>query len=339
MLRMKSVQKPASMWATIISLCLLVWLSACGKKGCREDEGTRPSDKPLELVRLEDTIAGLKDTLDSRLFLDRHPLFAEKFLQRSKLPHDSILINDMLRLATDPYLDTMGMDVKKEFPDLGWLKNDLGNLFDHVRYYYPEFQNPKVYTLVSGFGTDLDVKDSVVVIGLDYWLSDSSHYRAPQIPAYILRRIKKRFLVPSIGMVVADRYCQIDMLDNTMMAEMMKWGRVYYFMEKTMPCIQDTILTGFTETQLKGVEGNLKTIWAHYVDQNLFFTTDYFLIKKYCDERPSVPEIGNDCPGRIGRWLGWQIVRKWAEDKKLTLQQVMAEKNARKIFNESGFKP
>jgi hypothetical protein len=336
---MKLLQKAVKLTATIISLCLIGWISGCGKKGCREDEGTLPSAVDFELVRLEDSIQALKDTHSTRLFLERHPLFSEKFLQWSKLPHDSILIQDIYRLKTDPHIDTLLADVKKEYPDLAWFKRDLKDLFDHIRFYYPDFHAPKVYTMVSGFGSDLEVKDSVLVIGLDYFLSDSSRYRPPQIPNYILRRLKKRFLVSEIGMVIGDRYCQIDILDNSMMGEMIKWGKVFYFMEKTMPCLPDTLLTGFTETQLKGVEGNIPGIWAHYLDNNLFFSTDLFLIKKYCDERPNVVEIGNQCPGRVGRWLGWKIVRKWAQDKKVPLQKVMEEKSARKIFEQSGFKP
>jgi len=336
---MKLLKELSVLKTTILIHCLVALLFGCGKKNCREDEGSTPSGKELVLIRLEDSIQALKDTSDSRRFLDRFPLVSEKFLQRSRMPHDSILIQDFLKLSTDSYIDTMNLDVRREFPDLTWLKNDLTGLFDHIRFYYPKFHTPPVYTLVSGFGVDLEVKDSVLIIGLEYFLSDSARYRPPQIPNYILRRLKKRFLVPEIGMVMADRYCEIDVLDNTMMGEMIKWGRVYYFMEKTMPCIQDTILTGFTDDQLKDVSGNLKTIWAHYLDKNLFFSTDLFLIKKYCDERPNVVEIGEKCPGRVGRWLGWQIVRKWAIDHKIPLQKVMAEKDARKIFTESGFKP
>lgn len=323
---------------------MVVWLASCGKKACREDEGQRPLDAPLELVRLEDSISAFKSKEETRAFLLRHPLFAEKFLQWSRLPHDSILVNDVFKLSVDPYVDTMYMDVKKEFGQIEWLREDLTQLFSRIRYHYPDFFVPKIYTMVSGFGVDLEVKDSVVVIGLEYFLSDSSHYKPRgndgiQLPNYILKRLKKPYLVSEIGMVVADRYCKINMLDNTMMGEMMKWGRLYYFLEKTMPCLPDTILSGYSQKELQGVEENLKTIWAHYLDKNLFFNTDFFLIKKYCDERPRVVEIGEDCPGRIGRWLGWQIVRKWAKDKNLSLQQVMQETDSRKIFQESGFKP
>jgi hypothetical protein len=159
------------------------------------------------------------------------------------------------------------------------------------------------------------------------------------IPAYIRKRLRKHFILPSLAMVVADRYCANDPLDNTMLGEMMKWGRIYYFMEKTMPCMPDSLISGYSEQELHEVESNLKTIWAHYSEKQLFFSTDLFQIRKYCDERPNVLEIGDKCPGRIGRWLGWQMVRKWAIDHSIPLKDVMKEKNARRIFNESKFKP
>ena len=340
---MNLLQKNKKLQATIISLSLIVTIWGCGKNDCRKDEGSTKLEKPLQIVRLEDEIKDLQDTAQSRIFLDKYPLFSEKYLQRSRLPHDSILINEIYSLAKDKLIDTMYADCKREFSDLTWLQNDLTAYFEHIRFYYPSFYVPPVYTLVSGYGVDMEVKDSVIVLGLEYFLSDSSRYiprsNGVQLPSYIARRLKKRFLVPEIGMVVADRYCQIDPLDNTMIGEMLKWGRIYYFLEKTMPCLQDTLLTGYSAEEFSSVNDNLKTIWAHYLDHKLFFSTDLFLIKKYCDERPNVVEIGEKCPGRVGRWLGWQIVRKWAKDKKVGLTDVMKTTNARRIFNESGFKP
>lgn len=325
--------------STIIGLCLVGMIVGCGKNQCRKDDGMVELEKPVQITRLEEEIRLLPDTAAAEAFLNKYPLFSEKYLQRSQLPDEVNLAVDIYKLRTDAHIDTMYQDVRREFADLSWLETGLNDFFGHLKHYYPDFHVPPVYTLVSGYGVDLEVKDSVIVIGLEYFLSDSSRYQAPQIPVYILRRLKKRFLVPEIGMVVADRYCKIDPLDNTMMGEMLKWGRVYYFLERTMPCLPDTLLTGHTQAELTEMNDNLKTIWAHYLDKNLFFNTDLFLIKKYCDERPNVVEIGDACPGRVGRWLGWNIVRQWAEKKNLTLQQVMAETDARKIFNESGYKP
>jgi uncharacterized protein YjaZ len=44
-------------------------------------------------------------------------------------------------------------------------------------------------------------------------------------------------------------------------------------------------------------------------------------------------------PGNIGQWIGWRIVQKFAaQNEKLTLQKVLATP-ARKIFEESKYKP
>ena len=331
--------------SAIIGHSFLIFFSSCEKKTCREDEGSIPSQTPLQLIRFEDSLAILNSPEETRKLLERHPLFSENYLKWSQFPHDSFLVNDVWNIANSSFNDTLRMDVKREFPEMEKFRSELSSFFDHTRYYYPNFRNPVVYTLTAGYGVDMEVQDSVIILGLEYFLSDSSHYmpRDPVsglvIPAYIRKRLRKPFMIPSIAMVVADRFCESDVLDNTMLGEMLKWGRIFYFMEKTMPCMPDSLLAGYSGDELNEIQNNLPVIWAHYSESRLFFSTDLFLIKKYCDERPNVVEIGDKCPGRIGRWLGWQIVRKWAIERKIPLQQVMKEKNARKIFSESSFRP
>lgn len=329
----------------IIGYSLVFFLSSCQKNNCREDEGGISSETEIRIIRIEDSLSLMKDPVFTRQFLLRHPLFSEHYLKWSRLPHDSILVSDICRIAESPFNDTLRMDVKREFPDLSGLKSDITSFFDHVRFFYRDVNNPAIYTITAGYGNDLEVQDSVIVIGLEYFLSDSSHFspRDPvsgmAIPAYIRRRLKKQNIVPAIAMVVADRFCKTDLLDNSMLGEMMKWGKIYYFMEKTMPCLPDSLLAGYSADELSDIGENLPTIWAHFAEKQLFFSNDLFLIRKYCDERPNVVEISDKCPGRIGRWLGWQIVRKWAIDGKIPLQKVMQETNSRKIFSESAFRP
>ena len=51
-------------------------------------------------------------------------------------------------------------------------------------------------------------------------------------------------------------------------------------------------------------------------------------------------EIGQQAPGRIGAWVGWQIVRAYMqENPAVTLAQLLAEEDAQKILNGSKYKP
>jgi hypothetical protein len=319
----------------------LIFLSiiSCTEKKCREVPKLLGEKPNIEIIRFEDKIEQLATQKDALDLINAYPLFSETFMQRSQLPDDSILTNDLLKLAKDPYIDTMYRDVKNNFADLSWLKTQLEDFYHHVKSHYPDTDVPKVYTMVSGFGTDLFVHNKVIVIGLEYFLGKDGKYIPPMLPGYILRRLTKEHLVASIAIPVADGHIEYDILDNSMMNEMIKWGKIYYFLENTLPCTHDSIIAGYTAAELKEVQEHKAEIWSHFVEKKLFYETDHFLIKKYCDERPKVLEIGNNCPGRIGRWLGWQVIKKYAKVSGLSLPAILSEQDAKKIFVKANYKP
>ena len=57
------------------------------------------------------------------------------------------------------------------------------------------------------------------------------------------------------------------------------------------------------------------------------------------DERPNIPEIGEKCPGRIGSWVGLDIIRAYMENNpEISLQELMANPDAKDILNKSKYK-
>jgi len=57
------------------------------------------------------------------------------------------------------------------------------------------------------------------------------------------------------------------------------------------------------------------------------------------DERPKTLEIGNDCPGRIGEWVGWEIIKKYMAVQQITLPELMETSDAQQLFMQSRYKP
>ena len=81
-------------------------------------------------------------------------------------------------------------------------------------------------------------------------------------------------------------------------------------------------------------------MWGHFLENNLLYSTTPFLVQKYVGERPNVPEIDKTCPGRVGQWVGLQIIRKYvAEHPNVTLGRLMAETNAQRLLNDSHYRP
>jgi hypothetical protein len=298
---------------------------------------------PVKVERLEESLGKLMDSAAAQAFVDAHPLFARGYLyQGVQTRGDSALvIAQLVRQAKDSIMDTLRRDIVRIFPKVEPLQGDLASLFGHIRASFPSFEPPKkIYTLTSGFTVDLLYIDSLLLIGLEHFTPDTAYYQPPEIPRYFRDRRRPNTIVPGLAALISDRYIKTAFSpEQAMVEEMIRWGKVLYFQRQTLPCLPDTLLYGYPAETLGDVTKNAKVIYGHFVDKGLFFSTDHLLRSKYVGERPSIPEIGDNCPGRIGQWMGYQIVAKWAKDKKRSLPEVLAEPDGRKIFNEARWKP
>ncbi|MDX5345759.1 MAG: gliding motility lipoprotein GldB [Hymenobacteraceae bacterium] len=324
----------------LLLLFTLIVLFGCNRNECKIPDEIADIDVDVAAERLEKEFFQLKTKEDVVNFLNRHPLFANKYLHRRQYPQDSILVNKLHYLATVEGIRPLVHEADTAFKDFKPFEEQLETAFKHIKYFYPDFVVPKVQTFVSGFQEqDLFVTDSLLVFGLDYFIGDSATYR-PDTYEYILSRYRKPYMVPSAMLLQSNKYNKTDILNKTMLAEMVYLGKSYYFVERVLPCVPDSVIIGYTDQQIADVQYNEGTIWAHFIEKELLYDNNHFKIRKYLDERPNVPEIDKNAPGRIGAWVGWQIVRKYMEQNPdVTLPQLMAETDVQKIFNQSKYKP
>jgi hypothetical protein len=249
-------------------------------------------------------------------------------------------VNYLNGFINNPASEVLKQEVNSVFEDMSELRHELEMAFKHLVYYYPDIQIPKVYTAVTGFaGNDLLVSDSVIIIGLDYYLGEEATYRPLEFPRYILKRYQPEYIVPSVVLLMSSSINNTEVEDKTMLAEMIYYGKAYYFTKQILPLVPDSLLIGYSSQEVLDVEENQETIWAHFVEKQLLYESNHFVKKKYMDERPKTLEIGNKCPGRIGEWLGWQMVTEYMEQQQVSLPQLMITSDARQIFMQSNYKP
>ncbi len=324
----------------LFMLGALVWLAGCQKKSCEIDPAVAAQNLNFKIERLEKSLYAAKTKQDVQHFLQANPLFVRNYLQVDPNRLDDNFINSLYTVITNPQLRQFTSETEQIFGDLARQQRDLETAFKYIKYYYPKTTVPPVKTYISGLlGPDLIINDSLIVLGLDYFAGKQARYR-PQQPEYILQRYQPANLVPAVALQLSAKYNQTEYENKSMVAQMIYYGKSYYFTGQILPCTPDSVLIGYTGQQLADVQYNEGKIWAHLVEKNLLFETSHIKTAKYLEERPTVPEIDAKCPGRIGRWVGWQIVKKYmAENPEITLPQLMAEKDTQKIFNSSRYKP
>ena len=115
--------------------------------------------------------------------------------------------------------------------------------------------------------------------------------------------------------------------------------------------LQDALLTdtpdeykmGYTPDQIEWCIANEGQIWNFFVEQNYIFSSDASLDKRFLVTAPFSKfnnEIEQESPGKIGAWLGWQIIRQYMkENPKVELKALLEDMDGQKIFKDSKYKP
>jgi len=322
-------------------LLLLAFLSSCQPDYCSNDVSVSDISVDVEIIRLEDELFSAQSPSAIRELLQPHAQYRQQYANLSGTPKDSLFYQEYFRITQDPNIDTLYQQTKAVFSNIESLETDFEQAFRHIKHYYPSFQPPKVYTTFTGLGSmgsDLLVSDSLIVISLDFFLGDEARFR-PQIHDYMLTRYRPEYIVPSSMMILSDKFNNTNREDNSLLAEMIYYGKSYFFMQQVMPCLPDTLIAGYDGAGMNIITENTQMIWSHLIDNELLYETSHTVIPRYVGERPSVVEINAKIPGRVGRWLGWQIIQNYSKKADKNLSQVMQEGDARQIFIQAKYRP
>lgn len=324
----------------ILILAVALWSCGNNKEVCI-DAPDPETQVDITIERLEDDLFASKNASQVLEFLHEHPVLTKEFLGLEQYPNDTTLANQLFRIITNPYTDTLLMEAKQHFGTMVDLKTEFEEAFSMINHYYPQFEAPKIQTLVTGFGSsEMYVDEERIIIGIDYYLGEQGKYRPQGIPAYILKRYDKPYIVPAVMLLYADRFLKEDPADQTMVADMIYYGKKYMFAKSMMPCTADSLIVWYDGDELANVEENKNLLWYHFLDHELLYETNHIIKQKYLDERPNVYEIGNKCPGRIGSWIGWDILREYQKKHQdVPLQSILANPDAQQIFNQAKYNP
>lgn len=249
------------------------------------------------------------------------------------------------------YKDKAYADLNEEtqhvFSNTDGIEKELTQAFKYIKYYYPKSRTPKFISFISGFSVQTPIGDDYMGIGLDMFLGkDSKFYRGivQSVPTYISRRFSPEYIVPRVTETFAreELFPERDE-DRTLLSKMIQNGKILYFMDQVLDeSAPDSVKIGYTDKQLNWCKTYEQDIWGFFLENNLLFETDYQKIQVYLSEGPFTPGLGekNESAPKLGLWVGWQIVRKYMqENKDVTLQQLMEEKDTQKILTLSKYKP
>lgn len=324
----------------LIPVLSIILLSGCEKDRCDQVSNYESQNVQISVERLEDQLSGFESTEDVLQFLKDNRIMANFFLDANQYPNDTIIAKRMFRLFQQPSIDSLIQESAAYFEPFDLVVEELQQGYNFIKFNYPEAKTPRIQTMVSGLYNDMYVSDSLIVVGLDYFMGMNGSIHSNDVPVYIVKRYMKESMSPIILSFVSNGFNKIDKSHNTLLADMVNIGKSFYFVSEALPCKPDSLIIGYSSEEMRLVRENQEVIWANIIQNELLYETNHFIKNKFVGESPNVVEISEKCPGRIGAWIGWEIVRAYMKkNPDVTFTELMNETDTHKIFQLSGFKP
>jgi hypothetical protein len=327
----------------LYTICLSLLLFSCSSE--KEAPATAIE---WDFQRVEREMASAKSEAEMANLLSKHPEISVGYFGAtpSNAPY---LAQDLFRLYANPDLHKF-YDQSQEAGFFGGdvLEKELKEAFTRIQQEFPGVKTPKIRTIFSGFGgigggeytaQNLVVSDSLIIVGLDYFMGTRGLYKAPNVYEYQLRKLEPQALVAQIILQYSAYLIKQTDNDVSLLSDMIWYGKGYVFTKTILPSVPDSLLFGYTNQEIAETNAFQKEVWEHFIDRKLLFSTDKAVKSKYLDERPKTTEIGPACPGGIGRWVGWRIVDSyWKQKPKTTVAKILTDPEANRLFLDSGYR-
>ncbi len=267
-------------------------------------------------------------------------LFAFKMLNIPE-ESDSVTASNLTKFVTDQEVTDVFRLTDSVFTNTIEINSEMESFLKHHKHYFPDQPIPSVVTFISAFNYAVITTDSVIGIGLDMFLgSEVQYYPRMGIPKYLFNNFSKEYIVPSAIKAWYQSDYDGSEVKNEFLSQMIYQGKMMYYINAMAPDLHDSLRTGFSGSQLKWCDENEGNIWSFFIENKLLFNTNPSEYAKFVNEGPSTNGFPQEAPGRIGVWMGWQIVKEYMKkNSDATLQSLLEEKDAQKILELSGYKP
>ncbi|WP_310559991.1 gliding motility lipoprotein GldB [Flavobacterium sp.] len=311
-----------------ILFVLIIALASCDKKSKVE--------KAVEEIPLE-----IKVERFDKLFFETGPKdlgqlkkqFPFFFPSENK---DSVWLNKM----KDPLWRELYSEVQKQYSNFDPVQKDLNTLFKHIKFYFPENKTPKVITVISemDYNNKVIYTDSLLIISLELYLG--KNHKFYQFPNYLKQNFEQKQILPDVvSSFSAQKIAPVR--DSSLLSQMIYFGKQLYLKDLLLPDYSDGDKIGYTPEQNKWCEENEGYMWRYFLENELLYSDDSKLSNRFINTAPFSKfylETDNESPGRVGTWIGWQMVRSYMNNNDVPLE-TMLKMNAKELFEESKYKP
>ena len=205
---------------------------------------------------------------------------------------------------------------------------EMQTAFKHFKYYYPNEPVPMILTFQSGFNYKIVPNDTLLGIGLEWYIGNSSDLikrLSPQaFPVYEKEKMQPEYLVVDAVKGFLKVKYQEKMVMENLLSVMIFYGKIMYLTDAMLHKKSDALKMNYTDEEWIWCMDNEKEIWIFLAENNLLFDSSMLVISKWVNNGPFTNGLSQDSPARVGIWMGWRMVKQYMENNpKVSIQKMM----------------
>ncbi len=230
--------------------------------------------------------------------------------------------------------------------NIATLNKDLTDLFSHIKYYFPEFEEPKVFLYSSALQGIMEPifyqpKDKMLFIDVTGFMGENNvNYKG--LYPYFQKSMNPQNIIPKVSEIFAENFVPYNADHQKFIDRLVYQGKLMTLQDAFLPSFPDELKINYTLKQYEWAKANEANVWNYFVENDLIFSDDSQLNDRFINPAPFskfYTEIDNESSPQIGIFTGWQICRNFFRKNTDTKLKDFLKINAQEIFNQSDYKP
>jgi hypothetical protein len=311
----------------LLGFIILSFISCSGT--IKSDNNHHSEQGKIAIIRFDKDIYSYIQQPDSekeKALVENYPLLLPAFGQIAMKTNDPSTFFPQLReYFANKALLTIYQDAMTKYNDVSTYEDKLTTVNALIEENFSGKQLPQLAMHVSGFRANVIIVNNIISLSIDKYLGSNytayaeffqPYERMQMQPEDIVKDYIKAWLISDIIKPDAD--------NENLLTAMVNEGKVLYALSVLLPDEDIDNLAGYTPEQATWCKDNEKNIWQTIVKQNYLYSTDHMLITRLINDAASTSILSPQSPGRVGVWMGWQIVSQYAKKKGFLLEDILS---------------
>jgi hypothetical protein len=320
-----------------VLFALLLCFSCSGKKMYGEE-------KPeFEILRFDKDLYQYLVNNEPDSALEKYKDFLDVFGERVIHIGKSDSVGFYLRLRkyfSEPTLMNLYKSEQDSLNDISEINHELSKGLTVFFEQFPQVKPTKVFLHVSGLNQSIIVTDDILSLSADKYLGANFPLYQSFFYDYQRQLMTQDRIVPDylLGFLMANFPFKGD--EDMLLDRILYEGKLRYALSRLLLDRQVWEYVGYNKEQYLWCSDNQSQLWKTILENQHLFTANYLTTTQYLKEAPNTAFLPTESPGRVGVWLGYQIVIAYMkQNPHISLLQLMEMTDYRELLKQSKYKP